>query len=396
MMDGGRKTSEGPIVTVTGKLRTMSLADIMQWLASSHKSGTLVVEGPKYTRKVFFRHGLMTGISSDNPREMLGYFLVGWGYCSENQLAEMIQIQAERSIALGELAFELGYIDREGLSSVLEARMKESLSDLVVLEDGDFRFIEDENPERPLLEVQLQVEGFLLEAFRRRDELLELKQILPDTSAIPVLIAPPDGLSPDQVAMALEMDGRKSIEMLALKHRKAPFEILKLVGYCLRQGLMQILPPEDPDACLPGHSEDPLKIASDEIMDRISRGRTLAALKMITETRDRHPDRRAALIWADQLSRVLENWLDENSLAEDDILEPALRVDDLVNLQCEPEEGFILSRITGYYTLAQILQQLPGSELSNRSIVHNLHRRGLIKVRKATSVRRFRSNVDEI
>ena len=383
-------------MTVTGKLRTMSLADIMQWLAASHKSGILVIEGPKYTRKVFFRHGLMTGIASDNPREMLGYFLVGWGYCTEEQLAEMVHIQSERPIALGELSFELGHINRQQLSSLMEARMRESLSDLVVLEDGDFRFMENETPERPLLEVQLKVESFLLEAFRRRDELMRLRQILPDTSAIPVLIAPPDGLEPDQIALTLEMDGRRSIETLALEHRMAPFDVLKLIGHCLGQGLMQILPPEDDKARLPGYSQDPLRLASVGILDRISRGRTLSALKMITEARNRHPDRSAALLWADQLSRTLENWLDENSVGESDIIEPALKVDDLVNLECAPEEGFILSRITGFYTLAQILQQLPGSELSNRSIVHNLLRRGLIKIRKATSVRRFRSPEEEI
>lgn len=378
-------------MTVTGKLRTMSLADIMQWLASCHKSGTLVIEGPAYTRRIFFRQGLMIGIASDNPREMLGYFLVGWRYCTEEQLAEMVHIQAEQGISLGELAFELGYIGREELSSLMEARMRESLSDLVVLEDGDFRFLEDESPERPLLEVHLKVEAFLLEAFRRRDELMRLRQELSDTAAIPVLIAPPDGLSPDQIALALEMDGRKSIETIALEHRMAPFDVLKLVGHCLQQRIMQILPPDDPNSRLPGYSENPLELASGKIRDLISRGRTLSALKMISETRDRHPDRSAALLWADHLSRELESWLNENSVGESDILEPALKVDDLVNLECAPEEGFVLSRITGFYTLPQILQQLPGSELSNRSIVHNLSRRGLIKVRKATAVRRFRS-----
>lgn len=378
-------------MTVTGKLRTMGLADIMQWLAGSSKSGTLIIEGPKFTRKVYFRHGIISGVASDNPREMLGYFLVGWRYCSEDQLAEMVKIQRERRIALGELAFDLGYVNRKELEEILEVRARESLSDLVILDDGDFQFLEGETPERPLLEVHLRVEAFLLEAFRRLDELKETRRLVSDRSAVPVLIAPPKGLNSGQIALTLEMDGRKSIEEMALEHRMAPFEVLKLVAKCLQQGLMQLLSPEEQEKLLPGHSENPLANATKEITSWIDRGRTLDALRMITDTRDRHPDRSAALVWADALTRNLELYLDENSAQSSDILEPALKVDDLVNLECAPEEGFILSRITGFYTLDQILKQLPGSELTNRAIMHNLIRRGLVKTRTATSIRRFRS-----
>jgi len=375
-------------VTVTGKLRTMSLADIMQWLAMSHKSGTLIIEGPRYTRRVLFRHGIVLGVASDNPRELLGYFLVGWRYCTEEQLSEIIEIQRQRGIALGELAFELGYLNAEELGQILEARVRESLMNLVVLEDGDFRFIDGDPGEHKAMEVHLKVEAFLLEAFRRQDELKRMRKLIPDTRAIPVLIAPPDGLSAGQIAIALEMDGRRSIETLALEHRMAPFEVLKLVAYCLEQGLMQLIGPEE-DETIPGHSENPLLQSEEEICDRINRGRSLEALRMISETRDRHPDRRAALVWADRMTRKLEAYLDKNSAQPSDILEPALMLDDLINLECAPEEGFVLSRITGFYSSEQILKQLPGSELSNRAIIHNLFRRGLVKIRKATSVRRF-------
>jgi len=366
----------------------MNLADILQWLAASMKSGTLVIEGPRYTRKVFLGHGLILGAASDNPRELLGYFLVGWKFCTEEQLAEMIEIQKQRGIALGELAFELGYLDTQELQKVLEARVRESLMSLVMLEDGDFRFLEGENRERPPMEVHLKVEAFLLETFRRRDELRKMRKLVSDTQAVPVLIAPPSGLDPKHTALALEMDGRRNIEALALDHRMAPFEILKLVAHCLEQGLMQLIPRQDSRA-LPGHSQNPLSFAELEVGDRIRRGRSLDALRMINETRDRHEDRAAALVWADRMTRQLEVYLDENSAQVRDILEPALRFDDLINLECGPEEGFVLSRITGYYSLEQILRQLPGSELSNRAIIHNLIRRGMLKIRKATSVRRF-------
>ena len=73
-------------MTIAGNLRTMSLADLLQWLSASHKTGTLVVDGTSHTKRLIFRRGDIVAVSSDNPREMLGYYLVGWGYCSEEDL----------------------------------------------------------------------------------------------------------------------------------------------------------------------------------------------------------------------------------------------------------------------------------------------------------------------
>ena len=58
----------------------MGFGDLMQWLATSEKTGALIVEGVKHSKKHFFRHGNLLAAASDNPREMLGYYLVGWGY----------------------------------------------------------------------------------------------------------------------------------------------------------------------------------------------------------------------------------------------------------------------------------------------------------------------------
>ncbi len=75
----------------------------------------------------------------------------------------------------------------------------------------------------------------------------------------------------------------------------------------------------------------------------------------------------------------------EGSLAK----ERPFELDDLIKLDCDPAEGFVLSRITGKYTIEEVLNLLPGSDLNNRVIIHNLIRRGLVKHREFTSVRRF-------
>ena len=63
------------------------------------------------------------------------------------------------------------------------------------------------------------------------------------------------------------------------------------------------------------------------------------------------------------------------------MLELALAPKDIVQLKCAPEEGFVLSRINGIYTVAQILALVPGERLYNQLIIHNLLQRGVIELR---------------
>ena len=73
---------------------------MMQWLASAEKTGALIVDGPNYTKKLYFRQGNVLAAASDNPREMLGYYLVGWGYCSEDDLRHMVEMQDHYGVML--------------------------------------------------------------------------------------------------------------------------------------------------------------------------------------------------------------------------------------------------------------------------------------------------------
>jgi len=68
------------------------------------------------------------------------------------------------------------------------------------------------------------------------------------------------------------------------------------------------------------------------------------------------------------------------------VLELALAPKDIVQLKCAPEEGFVLSRINGMYTVAQVLTLVPGAKLYNQLILHNLLQRGVIKLRESQEV----------
>ena len=110
------------------------------------------------------------------------------------------------------------------------------------------------------------------------------------------------------------------------------------------------------------------------------------AYKQLCTVRDRFSTVPDAVEQASALERKLEAEVARTSLGSEVIVELALSLQEIGYLNCAPEEGFVLSRINGLYTLPQILPQLPGSKLKNQLIIHNLMQRGIIKVQESRAV----------
>lgn len=381
-------------MTIAGNLRTMGFSDLMQWLSASNKTGVLVIDGATYTKKVFFRRGNVVAVASDNPREMLGYYLVGWGYCSEDDLQYIIEMQDHFRVMLGELAVKLGHLDTDQLDEILRVKTEETIFDLILWDEAEFRFIEGELPARDFLDVDLPVSTFLFEGFRQRDERDRMARLVPDARHIPVPVSAPDDIDDREQRILASIDGTRSIERIALECRLPEFDVITAVHQGVAGGWIRLLPPRDADTAVPGASLAPWMDALREVDDRFRRGRLLDGLKLLTALEERVAGRPDAARALERMKTRLEHTLDEEPIAPGSTLEPAVTIDELVHLDCDPAEGFVLSRITGRYTVDEVLNQLPGSRLLNRTIVHNLIRRGLVKVRAATAVRRYRTVQD--
>jgi len=189
-------------MSIAGNLRTMVLADLLQWLSASGKTGTLVIDGPEYTKRLYFRQGTVVAVASDNPREMLGYYLVGWGHLSEEELEYVVGMQGHFSVMLGELVVRMDLVTRQDLDRVLLVKTQETIYDLLLWDEANFRFLEGALPDRDFLEITLPVESILVEGFRQREERRQIVQVIASSGCVPALVAgchaPPDGPPPNR------------------------------------------------------------------------------------------------------------------------------------------------------------------------------------------------------
>jgi len=374
-------------VSIAGNLRTMAFADIVQWIAASDKTGTLVIDGPKYTKRIYFSRSSVVAVSSDNPREMLGYYLVGWGHLTDEMLQDVIELQKQQSIGIGELVVKLGYLTKKDLERVVQVKVLETINDLICWEEGNFRFVEGQLPERDLLRIQLPTTSFLYEGYRQRDELQRMRSTVPSARHIPVCAAEPAELTPHDKVIWSVIDDATSIEHIALRCRVPVFTIMSFVHSMVGSGALRLDPPTEHAPPVPGQSLPAWQDLADDIEDALQRDRLLDALELVTSLRERHGDSTKAAELAAEVEYTIEEKLDNSPLSTHIVLEATVGLDELMNLDCAPAEGFVLSRINASYTVAEVLAQLPGSTLRNRLILHNLLRRGLVKVREITGVK---------
>ncbi len=379
-------------MSIAGNLRTMPFADLVQWLSSAMKTGTLVIDGTRYTKRIILRRGTLVTVSSDNPREMLGYYLVGWGYLTEDELQYLIEMQAHCRVMLGELVVQMGHLTRDDLAAVMRVKTEESLYDLMTWEEANFRFLDGELPERDFIELEIPVQRILLEGHRQRDERALFARRIPSAACVPVPLHQPLPTPPGEVGQAVveQLDGERTIEEIALAARVPDFAVMRVVFVGLEGGWLRLETPTEIRRATPGWSHAPWNDALRDVEDRIDRDRLLDAYNLLSAAREKwgsEPEARRAFSATE--GRLVER-LDTSAISGRVILEPTARLDELLNLDCAPAEGFVLSRINGFYSVQEVLSQLPGGDLQNRIILHNLLRRGLAKIREERSVRRWK------
>src|SRR5947208_15525344 len=96
-------------MAIQGTLKTMSLPDLLQFLAAGRKSGTLKFDHGKITKQVYFKNGLIVGSKSNDPREYLGQLLLHYGKGGDAQWKAAREIQRSSGATLGGVLVEQGY-----------------------------------------------------------------------------------------------------------------------------------------------------------------------------------------------------------------------------------------------------------------------------------------------
>ncbi len=370
-------------MSISGNLRTMPFADLLQWVAQSRKTGTLVVDGPRFQKKVYFQDGSITASASDNPKEFLSYYLVGWGILSDEELEHMFQLQERHGTMLGELLVMIGRVTRDELDRILTVKTEETVYDLFLWDEGEFRFLDNILPSRKFQALHLAVDMLILEGVRRRDEWSRIREVVPDIRHIPRVVRALDvnRMGPLEIAILREIDGTNSIEQIALNCRIASFHVLHFVFQGVKNGVFEIEPPTSEPERIPGLGQASWRLLIKEVERAVGQGELLEGYRRLLQLESKYGDQRQARELAEGIRREIEAALEGIGLDDRAVPELAVSMAELTSVECAPEEGFVLSRINGIYTLGEILKLVPGDPVEKRLLVKGLLDRGLLRLK---------------
>jgi len=244
VVSGPKLELQGRSMPLFGTLRTMSLPDLLQWLAGARMSGTLQVDLNKVSKSISFEAGLLVGCSSEHPPERLGQFLLARGKLTEDQLREALSAHDEQRKHLGLVLTEMGIISEEELISHLEAQAEEVIFSLFDLQDAVFRFRQEETDKDNLFPVCLRVEDVLLRGMKRVDEMRQIREVLNDPGIVLRYSkkAPPQEVFENEMARTLygAIDGERTIEEILLHVHGSEYIVTKFLFGLHRNGFVEI------------------------------------------------------------------------------------------------------------------------------------------------------------
>jgi len=131
-------------MSIHGTLKTMSVSDLLQFLAVGRKTGTLKIGRTRVVKQIFLENGVVVGSSSNDPREFLGQVLLHYGKITEDQLQEALEIQRHSGSKLGTILSSRGIVSQADVMEVLRTRTLEIIYDLFIWEQANFEFFDSE------------------------------------------------------------------------------------------------------------------------------------------------------------------------------------------------------------------------------------------------------------
>lgn len=236
-----------------GNLEVLNLSDIFQSLAMNRHSGTLLISDGKREKKIFFSEGEIQLLSSSR-RMKLGELLIATGKITEEDLDLALKLQKQNRKKLGEILVEEGFCAEEDVARIVKFQIEEEIYDLFLWKKAEFEFIADHLPEdmkrdtANLMRLNLNTNSLIMEALRRLDEWEVVKQAVPSTKEIFIIV---DERKLDQIDLPERLkneihliDGKTNVEGLAEKTMISEFELCKLLAELVHQGAIISLPME--------------------------------------------------------------------------------------------------------------------------------------------------------
>ena len=375
---------------IRGTLKTMSVSDLLQFLAAGRKTGTLKIGRGSIVKEIYLEGGLIVGSSSNDPREYLGQMLLHYGKIEETQLQNAMEIQRQSGGKLGVILASRGFVSQQDVAEVLRTRTLEIIYDLFIWEQADFEFFDSEAPPDDLIRIQVDVTAVIMDGIYRIDEWTRYRSVIPSDRIFFELIPGwTQSLTASQEIRQIlfHVEKRMTAAEICYNMHTSLFHACALLFDLLSKEVIRVAgeaPEATPEAStdlsalkLPKTVPELLKMARAEIKENNAEN----ALAIIHSALEQESKNAEAHRLREEAEKKFVAQIYQNSLSPRTVARILVSPEQLEHERLGPQEGFVLSRINGESDIESILTVCPFREADSLRMIKKLLDSGIIGIK---------------
>ena len=365
----------------------MSVADVLQFLAASRKTGTLKIARGTIIKQIYLEHGSIVGSTSNDPKEFLGQVLLHYGKIDEAQLQAAMDIHRLSGEKLGTVLSSRGFVSQADIMEVLRTRTLEIIYDLFIWEEADFEFFDSEPLPHDLIRIQVDATSVIMDGIYRIDEWARYRSVIPsDLTFFELKSGWTHSVrdSKEIREVLYHVEKRHTAAEICFNLHTSLFHTYAVLFDLVEKGAIKIAGEAEPPATeaaadlsalnLPQTIPELLQLARAEMKDNDVEN----ALVFIHSALDQEPKNAEAHKLREEAERRYIAKVYQDGLSPHAVPRLGGDLEQLANERLGPQEGFLLSRINGELDIAGILSVCPFREADSLRMIKTLLERGII------------------
>lgn len=229
-----------------GSLAAFRLPEVLTFLSTTRKGGTLTLANDDRESYLFFDEGQLIYAGSNQEQFRLGTILLRKKRISREQRDRIDELMQRDGGRFGQLAVQEGVITDAQLKDFLKVQVSEIVYDCFVWNGGSFAFREENALPSHAVTISVDLANLIMEGARRIEEWEQCVRLLPDNSAVYRVVANPRDekitLTADEWKILFLINGVRTLEELCHDAEDDPFQVYRVVYGLLSNRLIELVP----------------------------------------------------------------------------------------------------------------------------------------------------------
>jgi hypothetical protein len=371
-------------MSIQGTLKTMSVSDLLQFLAAARKTGTLKVARAAIIKEIVLENGVIVGSRSNDPKELIGQVLLHYGKIGEDQLKAAMEIHRQSGDRLGNILSAQGIVSAADVVYALRTRTLDIIYDLFLWEEATFEFFDGEPLPSDIIRIQVEAQSVIMEGIYRIDEWSRYRSVIPtdrtffQVSATPTRPPPADKETHDILSY---VEKGMTVAEICYNLHTSSFHACALLFDLVEKGVIVVAG----EAAITSAADksggtfslsvgELLALARAELRD----GSFENALAKIHTALAQEPYNSDAQQLRQEAEDLSVRQVYQDGLPPSGVPKLLKTVAQLEGEKLDPQEAFLLSRINGEWDIAAIVSVCPFREADSLRMIKRFVDDGLV------------------